>query len=71
MSEVRHWKIWPPIFYTLVWIIGFVVGILGILPNAEGCLKQVVGALTTYFIFLVVAFIDFRVFLYNHTRWLN
>lgn len=69
MSEIRLWKIWPPIFYTTVWTIGFIIGIFGILPNAEGCLKLVVGAFTTYFIFLVNAFIDFRLYLYNNIKF--
>lgn len=69
MSEIRQWKIWPPIFYTTVWTIGFIIGIFGILPNAEGCLKLVVGAFTTYLIFLVNAFIDFRLYLYENIKF--
>lgn len=69
MSSLRQWKYWLPIFYTIVWIIGFLIGIFGILPGAEGSLKIVVAAFTTYFIFLVNAFIDFRVFLYRNSEY--
>lgn len=65
----REWRYWPPIFYTLVWIIGFLIGIFGILPNAEGPLKLVIAAFTTYLIFLVNAFIDFRIYLYSNDRY--
>lgn len=63
MNDVRQWKIWPPIFYTLVWMVGFFIGIFGFMENAEGPLKLVVGAFTAYCIFLMNAFLDFWVIL--------
>lgn len=63
MDDVRQWKIWPPIFYTLVWMVGFFIGIFGFMENAEGPLKLVVGAFTAYCIFLMNAFLDFWVVL--------
>lgn len=66
MSEMRQWKIWPPVFYTLVWMIGFFVGIFGFMENAEGSLKLVVGAFTAYSIFLLNAFLDFWIMLVNN-----
>lgn len=66
---LRQWKYWPPVFYTLVWIIGFLIGIFGILPNVEGPLKLVIAAFTTYLIFLVNAFIDFRLYLYSNNQY--
>ena len=63
MNDVRQWKIWPPIFYTLVWMIGFFIGIFGFMEDAEGPMKLVVGAFTAYCIFLMNAFLDFWVIL--------
>lgn len=63
MNDVRQLKIWPPIFYTLVWMVGFFIGIFGFMENAEGPLKLVVGAFTAYCIFLLNAFLDFWVVL--------
>lgn len=63
MNDIRQWKIWPPIFYTLVWMVGFFIGIFGFMENAEGPLKLVVGAFTAYCIFLMNAFLDFWIIL--------
>lgn len=69
MSSLKKWRFWPPIFYTIAWIAGFLIGIFGILPGAEGPLKIVVASFTTYFIFLINAYIDFRVYLYNNSKY--
>lgn len=69
MSSIKSWRYWPPIFYTLVWIAGFLIGIFGILPGAEGPLKIVVAAFTTYLIFLINAFIDFRIYIYDNSKY--
>lgn len=69
MSKVRQWKIWPPIFYTLVWMIGFFIGIFGFMKGAEGPLKLVVGAFTAYCIFLLNAFLDFWVILVKNLNF--
>ncbi len=63
MNDVRQRKIWAPIFYTLVWMIGFFIGIFGFMEDAEGPMKLVVGAFTAYCIFLMNAFLDFWVLL--------
>lgn len=63
MEQIRELKIWPPVFYTLVWMIGFFIGIFGFLENAEGPIKLIVGAFTAYGIFISNALIDFWVFL--------
>ncbi|MBD5187270.1 MAG: hypothetical protein HDS94_04355 [Bacteroidales bacterium] len=63
MNDVRQRNIWAPIFYTLVWMIGFFIGIFGFMEDAEGPMKLVVGAFTTYCIFLMNAFLDFWIIL--------
>lgn len=63
MWQIRECEIWPPIFYTLVWMIGFFIGIFGFLDDAEGPAKLVAGAFTAYGIFILNAVIDFWVFL--------
>lgn len=55
----HEWKYWPPIFYTMVWLAGFLIGIFGFMPDATGPMKLVVGAYTAYVIFLANAFIDY------------
>lgn len=69
MEKIRQWKIWPPVFYTLVWTIGFFIGIFGFLQNAEGPLKLIVGAFTAYGIFLMNACIDFWIFLVRNLSY--
>lgn len=69
MEKIRQWKIWPPVFYTLVWAIGFFIGIFGFLPNTEGSLKLIVGAFTAYGIFLMNACIDFWIFLVRNLAY--